>query len=271
MKSQQANELASLIETYRRCELCKLGIEREARHQPIVFGEGPIPADLMIIGESPGPEEEKNIQPFFPGAPCGQLLDKLLQTSGIDRKHTFITNALICAPLEHNGRVLNSMDKDRIFSGGAIKACSNRLRRTIEIVNPRVIVLLSKTAYIAVTGITPSVIRTILGWVPYEQHQLEASIFLSYHPSFYVRKKDALNRMNDIDPEYKDAFADVLGLSDLLKDHWKQISDKLGSTRQTANTWIHKNSVMENTNETNFRDDISKYFGATKLTKVENK
>ncbi len=74
-------------------------LERQAAHKPpalsdlsdhLVFGEGPENADLMIVGEAPGEEEDRSGRPFVGRA--GQLLDRILESVGLHRDEVYITN-----------------------------------------------------------------------------------------------------------------------------------------------------------------------------------
>src|SRR5215207_7045627 len=69
----------------RRCPLWKRGTQT-------VFGAGPAAAAIMFVGEQPGDVEDRAGTPFV--GPAGQLLDRALEEAGIDRKETYVTNAV---------------------------------------------------------------------------------------------------------------------------------------------------------------------------------
>lgn len=117
------------------CTACRLAEKR----QNVVFGTGATDADLMFIGEGPGAEEDRQGQPFVGAA--GQLLNRIIGAIKLDREQVYIANAVKCRPPgNRNPRA------DEILS------CSGFLRRQIELVQPKVIVLLGKVAAQALLG-----------------------------------------------------------------------------------------------------------------------
>lgn len=217
-------KVKTLIEESESCRLCTLGCEREERNQNMVFGEGNIPSEYMLIGESPGPEEEKQQRPFFPEAPSGELLDKLMRENGLHRSQFFITNAVICPPLNPSGTVMDSVRKDEIFGKqlgdrGSIDQCNQRLRKTIELVDPRVVVLLGAHAVTALFGKHPGTLSKKLGWQSTSEYPFR--IFISYHPSYYLRQKSFYMKNPRRTEEDKQK---IQRIGQMYRDHWKQIS-----------------------------------------------
>src|SRR5262249_31801481 len=101
-----------------------------------VFGQGPSSAQLILIGEQPGDQEDRSGKPFV--GPAGQLLDRALEQAGIDRKSVYVTNAVKHFKFERRG-------KRRIHSKpGAreIQACRPWLVAEIEVVKPQLLVAL---------------------------------------------------------------------------------------------------------------------------------
>jgi uracil-DNA glycosylase len=72
----------------RTCTACPL----YARATQTVFGEGPVPARLMLVGETPGDQEDRQGRPFV--GPAGKLLDRCLEAAGIDRNEAYVTNVV---------------------------------------------------------------------------------------------------------------------------------------------------------------------------------
>ena len=72
----------------RSCTACPL----YARATQTVFGEGPVPARLMLVGETPGDQEDRQGRPFV--GPAGKLLDRCLEAAGIDRNEAYVTNVV---------------------------------------------------------------------------------------------------------------------------------------------------------------------------------
>lgn len=109
------------------CTRCKL---HQSRNRAVP-GEGPAPADIMLVGEGPGFNEDKQARPFVGNA--GQFLEELLANSGYQRTDVFITNVVKCRPP-------NNRDPE----AEELAACSDYLERQIELVDPKVIVTLGR-------------------------------------------------------------------------------------------------------------------------------
>jgi uracil-DNA glycosylase len=122
----------SLDELYAKihnCQKCPLGATRNR----FVFSDGKQDADMMIIGEAPGADEDKQGVPFVGRA--GQLLTKILEAIEIDRKDVYIANILKCRPPD-NRRPLPT-EKDE---------CLPYLNKQIALVKPKMILALGLTA-----------------------------------------------------------------------------------------------------------------------------
>jgi len=108
------------------CGACKAGM-------PVVFGEGPAQADLMIIGEGPGVDDIHSELPFQ--GPAGMLLNRMLAAINLARAECYLCNVIKCIP-----------PGERKFSVEEIEDCRPFLLRQILAVNPRVIVALGALA-----------------------------------------------------------------------------------------------------------------------------
>mgnify|MGYP001570384693 FL=1 len=104
------------------CTGCELHVARTQT----VFGSGDINADLMVIGEAPGAEEDKQGEPFVGAA--GQLLNAMLQAVGLGREQVYIANIVKCRP-----------PGNRNPGKAEAAACRQYLDRQIELIQPRVI------------------------------------------------------------------------------------------------------------------------------------
>jgi probable DNA metabolism protein len=116
-----------------RCDLYKHATQ-------IVFGEGPVDAPLMLVGEQPGDSEDLAGHPFI--GPAGQKLDQALAEAGIDRSRAYVTNAVKHFKFEQRG-------KRRIHSkpgAGEIEACRWWVDQERAIIDPKVTVALGATA-----------------------------------------------------------------------------------------------------------------------------
>jgi uracil-DNA glycosylase family protein len=124
------------------CRACPLW----QRGTQTVFGEGRPRAEVLFVGEQPGNEEDLAGHPFV--GPSGRLLDRALETAGIDRGAAYVTNAVKHFKWEARG-------KRRIHqkpSAGEVRACAPWLAAEIAVVRPRAIVCLGATAAQALFG-----------------------------------------------------------------------------------------------------------------------
>ena len=123
------NELETLRTTAEGCSDCRLSETRTN----VVFGVGSADADVMIIGEAPGKNEDLQGEPFVGRA--GQLLDSLMTEVGIERAQVYIANVLKCRP-----------PGNRDPRPDEIEACKRYLHRQLELVAPVVVVTLGNFA-----------------------------------------------------------------------------------------------------------------------------
>lgn len=111
------------------CARCPLGQTR----QHFVFGEGDPNAGILFVGEGPGEEEDRQGRPFVGAA--GQLLTKIIEAMQLRRDQVYICNAVKCRP-----------PGNRTPSPEELAACAPYLARQIELVRPRIICALGRTA-----------------------------------------------------------------------------------------------------------------------------
>ena len=112
-----------------QCHRCSLG---ETRHS-LVFGDGAENARIMLIGEGPGEQEDRQGVPFV--GPAGKLLDDMLEMIYLDRTKVYIANIVKCRP-PHNRDPLPEEQE----------ACIGWLRRQVALVHPKIIVCLGRIA-----------------------------------------------------------------------------------------------------------------------------
>ena len=149
------------------CPNCELARERTQT----VPGSGPIPCDLMLIGEAPGKNEDEQGLPFV--GRSGALLDQLLADIKLTRDDVYITNVVKCRPPEN-----------RDPTPTEVATCGDFLFRQIELVNPRVIVTLGKFAMARwFSGMTISKIR---GQAISESGRWIMPVF---HPAYVLRTR----------------------------------------------------------------------------------
>ncbi|HVH41494.1 MAG TPA: UdgX family uracil-DNA binding protein [Labilithrix sp.] len=132
----EVDDHEELVIAAQGCQACDL----YKRATQVVFGEGPVPAAMMLVGEQPGDREDLTGRPFV--GPAGRLLDDALEEAEIPRDEVYVTNAVKHFKWEPRGkRRLHS--KPNAFE---IHACRGWLESEIALVRPEVIVCLGATA-----------------------------------------------------------------------------------------------------------------------------
>jgi DNA polymerase len=168
--------LAALAEEAGGCRLCPLW-------QPAtqtVFGEGPIDARLMLVGEQPGDMEDLAGRPFV--GPAGQVLDRALSDAGIDRGLVYVTNAVKHFKFEPRGKRRIHATPDQ----SEIEVCRFWLDQERAVIRPALTVLLGASAARAVLGRAVTISR--------ERGRAIAlaggRAFVTVHPSYLLRLPD---------------------------------------------------------------------------------
>jgi uracil-DNA glycosylase len=164
------------------CDLWKRGTQT-------VFGEGSPKAELMLVGEQPGNEEDLTGHPFV--GPAGRLLDRALLDAGIDRSAVYVTNVVKHFKWEPRG-------KRRIHkkpSASQIAACRPWLDTEIALVRPRAIVCLGATAAQALLGRPFKVTAHRGELVP---STLAPIVVATVHPSSILRAPDDESRRQEM-------------------------------------------------------------------------
>jgi DNA polymerase len=159
------------------CERCPL--YRNATQT--VFGQGPVPAPIMLIGEQPGDSEDRAGLPFV--GPAGRILDRALEAAGIDRHAVYVTNAV-----KHFKSVLRG--KRRIHQRPTryeIDRCRWWLERELQLVRPSVAVALGATAASALAGRAVPVAKSRGRLVDFGDG---VRGLVTAHPSYILRLRD---------------------------------------------------------------------------------
>ena len=159
-------QLQQRIAECEKCSLC------QSRTQT-VFGVGNNQADVMVIGEAPGSEEDKQGKPFVGAA--GKLLDNMLKAIGLDREKVFIANILKCRP-----------PANRNPSNEEAMACEGYLLRQIDLIQPKLI--------LSVGGVSAkNLLKTeeAVGRLRQQRQQMvkrNIPVLVTYHPAYLLRK-----------------------------------------------------------------------------------
>ncbi|HTU26358.1 MAG TPA: UdgX family uracil-DNA binding protein [Pirellulales bacterium] len=177
----ETHSLSKLRAAAAACEGCELF----RRATQTVFGEGPAHASLMLVGETPGDQEDLSGHPFVGAA--GRLLDELLAAAGIDRAETYVTNVVKHFKWEPRGkRRLHAKPSSR-----EIAACRPWLDAELATVEPALIVCLGATAARALLGSGFRVTRERGKVLESERGE---KILATYHPSAVLRTPDEARR-----------------------------------------------------------------------------
>lgn len=139
-----SRDLGDLAEAAHSCKGCDLYLDATQT----VFGDGSATADLMLVGEQPGDQEDRAGEPFV--GPAGKLLDKALAAAGVERHQLYVTNAV-----KHFKFTLPERGKRRIHktpSRTEVVACRPWLFAELMAVQPEVVVLLGATAAQSLIG-----------------------------------------------------------------------------------------------------------------------
>jgi DNA polymerase len=168
----------ALLADARRCTRCDL-----YKHATqTVFGEGPLDASIMFVGEQPGDQEDIAGRPFV--GPAGAVFDEALEKAGIDRSSVYVTNAVKHFKFVQKGkrRIHNKPD------AGEISACRWWIEHERELIRPPVTVALGATAARSLIGKTVTISK-----VRGEPIALEdgGECWVTVHPSSLLRMPDA--------------------------------------------------------------------------------
>ena len=177
-KSKSLELLKKSIMNLKKCDL-----KKNAKN--IVFSDGNPKSKIMLIGEAPGANEDDEGLPFVGRA--GMLLDKMLTAINLDRKKVYISNIINYRPPENR----RPTDEE-------IKRYLPFITKHIEIINPKILVLLGSTAMNALIG-NDVVISKMRGkWIEKEFGNCKTSVIITFHPAFLMRQP-AQKKMSWID------------------------------------------------------------------------
>ncbi|HII06042.1 MAG TPA: uracil-DNA glycosylase [Methanotrichaceae archaeon] len=160
--SESRDSLKSLNEEIRSCTRCHLADDRTKA----VPGEGPGRADILLVGEAPGRDEDLAGRPFVGRA--GSILDRCLNDAGIDRSEVFIANVVKCRP-----------PGNRRPKKDEVEACRPYLKSQIELIQPKVVCLMGNAATKAILDVEG--VTSLRG-------QVFKDLFLvTFHPAAVLR------------------------------------------------------------------------------------
>ena len=167
-KTVNLEKLKKLIQNIKNCDL-----KNSASN--MVFSDGNPKSKIMLIGEAPGANEDEEGLPFVGRA--GALLDKMLAAIDLDRKKVYISNIINYRPPDNR----RPTDEE-------IKRYLPFITKHIEIINPKILVLLGATAMNALIG-NEVVISKMRGkWIEKKFGNCKTSVIITFHPAFLMRQ-----------------------------------------------------------------------------------
>ena len=168
------------------CQACELW----ARATQTVFGTGPVPARLMLVGEQPGDREDIEGAPFV--GPAGRILYEAMDAAGLERESVFLTNVVKhfrWRPSPNGKRRLHEKP-----TKGNVTACLPWVQKELELVQPEVLVALGATAVDGLLGKGVKVMRD--RGRPIDS-VLAPTVLVTIHPSAVLRARDDRVEMFD--------------------------------------------------------------------------
>lgn len=170
--ADSATDLVMLRESLAAFDGCPL--KHTAKN--LVFGDGAPTADVMFIGEAPGADEDREGRPFV--GVSGRLLDRMMASIGLDRENAYITNILPWRP-----------PGNREPTPAEVAACLPFIRKHIEFVAPKVLVLVGGTSAKTLLGRKEGIMRLRGRWMDYRPTESATPIpaLATFHPAFLLR------------------------------------------------------------------------------------
>jgi uracil-DNA glycosylase family 4 len=176
--SSDPGKAAAFAELRARAMVCVKCPNLAASRKNVVFGVGSIDASLMFVGEAPGADEDEQGEPFVGKA--GQLLTKIIQTTGLTRATVYIANILKCRPDTPGQSAGNRKPTPQ-----EMETCIPYLHEQIDLIKPKVLVALGGTAVEGLLGKTVGITKLRGSWQTYRGTPLMPT----YHPAYLLRNQ----------------------------------------------------------------------------------
>jgi DNA polymerase len=171
ISADKADNLEKLKRSIKNIKNCNL--KNNATN--MVFSDGNPKSKIMLIGEAPGANEDEEGLPFVGRA--GALLDKMLAAIDLDRKKVYISNIINYRPPDNRRPSDDEINRYLPF-----------ITKHIEIINPKVLILLGSTAMNALIG-SEVVISKMRGkWIEKKFGNCKTSVLITFHPAFLMRQ-----------------------------------------------------------------------------------
>ena len=184
------DELRRAVEAFEGCSL-------KLTSNKTVFGDGNPASDIMIIGEAPGADEDRIGLPFV--GRSGQLLDKMLAAVGLDRSRCYIANMLPWRP-----------PGNRTPTNAEVAVCLPFLKRQIELIKPRVLLVLGGIAACNLLDCEEPISHLRGKWLEYKSLKNDPiPLLASFHPAYLLRNPAQKAKV----------WADLLRLKKKMRDN----------------------------------------------------
>ena len=167
-KAENLERLKKSIGAIKNCSL-------KSSATNIVFSDGNPKSKIMLVGEAPGSNEDQEGLPFVGRA--GALLDKMLASINLNRKNVYISNIINYRPPENRRPTYEEVDRYMPF-----------IKKHIEIINPKILVLLGSTAMNALIGNDIVISKARGKWIDKEFGSCKTSVIITFHPAFLMRQ-----------------------------------------------------------------------------------
>ena len=162
------DDLKDYMSKFKGCELYKSATN-------MVFSDGNKSSEIMLIGEAPGHDEDIQVKPFV--GRSGKLLNKMLEAIGLSRDTVYIANIVPWRP-----------PNNRRPTEEEINICLPFIRKHIELIAPKVLMLLGSTATYALLRNKEGITKIRGKWVDMEFGKLKVPTLPSFHPAFLLRQ-----------------------------------------------------------------------------------
>jgi len=167
-KAENLERLKKSIGAIKNCSL-------KSSATNIVFSDGNPKSKIMLVGEAPGSNEDQEGLPFVGRA--GALLDKMLASINLNRKNVYISNIINYRPPENRRPTDEEVNRYMPF-----------IKKHIEIINPKILVLLGSTAMNALIGNDIVISKARGRWIEKELGNGKTSVIITFHPAFLMRQ-----------------------------------------------------------------------------------
>ncbi|MAQ73417.1 MAG: uracil-DNA glycosylase [Gammaproteobacteria bacterium] len=183
-------DLSTLKEIVSNCTKCELHKSRDKT----VFGSGNESARILFIGEAPGRDEDKEGEPFVGRA--GKLLTEMISSINLNREDIYITNTVKCRPPSNR----NPSDEE-------VKSCADYLENQIELIKPKIIILLGKVAANRIIKNDQPIAELRKKTFFFEPKNIPIIVF--YHPAYLLRNPK----------DKRKVWEDLLYLKSVMKEY----------------------------------------------------